>query len=86
VRAAEERLAAWKTLRELTGAESPFSDRLRSALKQEVAAEHEKEVAAGKAELEAQIAELRAGYEREAVARITDRLLTLTRYAGAGRD
>jgi hypothetical protein len=61
-------------------------DRLREVMKQEVAKEHDKEVAAGRAELEAQISELRAGYEREAVARITDRLMTLTRYAGAGRD
>lgn len=86
VRAAEERLATWKTLREIAGAESPFADRMRAALKQEVAAEQEKEVAAGRAELEAQIAELRSNYEREAVTRITDRLMTLTRHAGAGRD
>jgi pyruvate-ferredoxin/flavodoxin oxidoreductase len=77
-RAAGERLAIWRTLRELTGAESPFTEQIRESLTAELASERQAEIDALKAEYEARIAEVTAGAEHQALDRLTDRLLTLS--------
>jgi pyruvate-ferredoxin/flavodoxin oxidoreductase len=79
--ACAERLVVWNTLRELTGAAGPFTERVRGVLEKEIEAEHEQQLAALKAEYEARIAELRAGADQQAVARLKDRLLALTGYS-----
>jgi pyruvate-ferredoxin/flavodoxin oxidoreductase len=78
---AAERLAVWNTLRELTGAASPFTARIRAELATELAAERRAELEALHSEHEARIAELRAGTEREALERMTERLLQLSGFA-----
>jgi pyruvate-ferredoxin/flavodoxin oxidoreductase len=73
-----ERLAIWNTLRELTGQSSPFTERIREAVAAELQAERKAEVDALKAEYEGRITEVSAGADRQALARLTDRLLTLS--------
>jgi hypothetical protein len=77
-RAAGERLAVWNTLRELTGASSPFTEQIRETLAAELQAEREAEIGTLESEHEARVAEIQAGAERQAVDRLTDRLLTLS--------
>ena len=86
-RAAADRLAVWNVLRELTGAASPFTERIRSRLKQQEAAEQRAEVDALKAEHEAKVSALRSGTDQEAITRLTERLMSLAGYAGkAGQE
>jgi pyruvate-ferredoxin/flavodoxin oxidoreductase len=82
--AAGERLAVWNTLRELTGAASPFTEHIRESLTEELQAERQAEIDAIKSEYESRIAEVSAGAERQALDRLTDRLLTLSGF-DAGR-
>jgi pyruvate-ferredoxin/flavodoxin oxidoreductase len=77
-RAAAERLALWNTLRELTGGSSPFTESIREALAAELQAERETEIGALKSEHEARVAEVQAGADRQALDRLTDRLLALS--------
>lgn len=77
-RAAAERLTIWRTLRELTGAASPFTERIRESLAAELESERRAEIDALKAEHEARIAEVSAGADRQAQDRLTERLLTLS--------
>jgi pyruvate-ferredoxin/flavodoxin oxidoreductase len=76
--AAGERLAVWNTLRELTGGSSPFTESIREALAAELQAEREAEIAALESEHQARVAEVQAGADRQALDRLTDRLLTLS--------
>jgi pyruvate-ferredoxin/flavodoxin oxidoreductase len=89
-RATAERLALWNTLRELTGGASPFTERIRASLVAELQAEHEAEISALKAESEARIAETAAGADRQALDRLTNRLLALSGFGppqtGKGND
>jgi pyruvate-ferredoxin/flavodoxin oxidoreductase len=80
-RAAGDRQTVWNVLRELTGASSPFTERIRSSLKEELEAEQQEQLKALKAEQEARIAEIRATTNQEAVNRLMDRLMTLAGYA-----
>jgi pyruvate-ferredoxin/flavodoxin oxidoreductase len=77
-KAAGERLALWNTLRELTGGSSPFTERIREALAAELQAEREAEIGALESEQAARVAEVQAGADRQALDRLTDRLLTLS--------
>jgi pyruvate-ferredoxin/flavodoxin oxidoreductase len=76
-RAAAERLAIWSSLKELTGVVSPFTDRIRAALEQEIEAEQRKALEELQAEHEAAIAGLRSGTDQEMLTRLTDRLMAL---------
>jgi len=76
-RAAVERLAVWNTLRELTGMESPFTEQIRDRLSQELEARHREQIDAIEDEHEARLAEVAAGADREAISRLSQRLLTL---------
>jgi pyruvate-ferredoxin/flavodoxin oxidoreductase len=80
-KAAGHRLAVWKVLRELTGASSPFTEQIRSDLKQEIEAEAQQQLDALKAEHDARIAELRSTTSQETVNRLVDRLMNLAGYA-----
>jgi hypothetical protein len=77
-RAAAERLAVWSALREVSGGSSPFTEKIRAALTEELEAERSAELEAQKAEYEAQLAEARAGVDREALERLTTRLMALS--------
>jgi hypothetical protein len=79
-RAAAERLGAWNVLRELTGASSPFTERIRSALQEKVEAETQAQIEALKAEQQATISEVRSGTDTEAIHRLTERLMVLAGY------
>jgi len=81
--AAGERLAVWNTLRELTGAASPFTGRIRESLTAELQAERQAEIDALKSEYESRITELSAGADRQALDRLTDRLLALSGFDAA---
>jgi pyruvate-ferredoxin/flavodoxin oxidoreductase len=79
--AAGHRLAVWKVLRELTGASSPFTEQIRSDLKQEIEAEAQQQLDSLKAEHDARMAELRSTTSQETVNRLVDRLMNLAGYA-----
>ncbi len=80
-RAAEERRAIWQTLRELTGAAGPFTDRIRAAVADELAQTHRAEIEARERDHAARLAEARALADEEALRRLTDRLLALSGFA-----
>ncbi len=73
----ERCLALWRTLREIAGLETPFTQRVRADLEQEVRATHAAELATVEREHEARVAELRAGVEAELANRLRDKLVTL---------
>jgi pyruvate-ferredoxin/flavodoxin oxidoreductase len=77
-RAAAERSSVWSALRELSGGTSPFTEKIRAALAEELEAERSAELEAQKADYEARLAEARAGVDREAVERLTTRLMALS--------
>jgi pyruvate-ferredoxin/flavodoxin oxidoreductase len=77
-RAALERLGLWHTLRELTGGASPFTDRIRALLGADLEAARRAEIEALASEHERRSADARAAADREAVDRLTERLLTLS--------
>jgi pyruvate-ferredoxin/flavodoxin oxidoreductase len=81
--AAGERLAVWNTLRELTGAASPFTERIRESLTAELQTERQAEIDALKSEYENRIAEVSAGADRQALDQLTDRLLALSGFDAA---
>jgi len=81
-RAAAERVAVWNALRELTGATSPFTAKIREALVAEQAAERSAELDALRAEYEARLAEARAGADGQAIDRLTEQLLSLSGFGG----
>jgi pyruvate-ferredoxin/flavodoxin oxidoreductase len=84
--AAVERLTVWNTLREVSGLDSPFTEAIRDRLRQELEAQHQEEIAALKADHEAQLAEVASGTDQKAIARLSQRLITLSGYrAGAPR-
>jgi pyruvate-ferredoxin/flavodoxin oxidoreductase len=80
-RAAEDRLAIWNVLRELTGTASPFTEQIRTQVQQEVEAEQQAQLDALQAEHDAKLSELRSGREQEAISRLTERLMNLAGYA-----
>jgi hypothetical protein len=77
-RAAAERSAVWRTLRELSGGLSPFTEKIRAAIAEELDAQRIAELEAQKAEYEARLAEARAGVDRDAIERLTTRLMALS--------
>jgi len=87
-RTGADRLAIWGTLRELTGLVSPFTERIRAEVQEEVAAAHQKQLDELGAAQKAEIAQIRAGFDREALERLTQRLMTLAGHrpeAGGGQ-
>ena len=84
-RAAVERLAVWNTLRELSGLASPFTEQIRARLEQEIGARYQEQIDSLEAEHEARLAEAAAGTDQEAIARLSQRLMTLAGYPAKDR-
>jgi pyruvate-ferredoxin/flavodoxin oxidoreductase len=82
---AVERMRLWRTLQEIAGVVTPFTDRVREQAAVETAAAHEKEIAALKRMHERAMQDLRAGFEAEAVARVREGLMSLAGYGGGER-
>lgn len=79
---AVDRARLWRTLQELAGEVTPFTDKVRADIEQSVADTHKAEVAAVKADYETRLASLRAEIAAETTANVTDRLMTLAGYTG----
>jgi pyruvate-ferredoxin/flavodoxin oxidoreductase len=77
IRGAEIRRQVWSLYREISGKESPFVERIRSDLRQEVEAEQRKSVEAMKREYETKIDEIRRDIDGKMASQLRDRLLTL---------
>jgi pyruvate-ferredoxin/flavodoxin oxidoreductase len=83
-RVCARRAEAWRTLQELAGLVTPFTERVRAEAEAAVAAERKAELAAQKADYERRIAELRAELEQEYRIEIRDRLMALAGYQPGG--
>jgi pyruvate-ferredoxin/flavodoxin oxidoreductase len=83
---ADERMRLWRTLQELAGVVTPFTDRVRAQAEHALAEAHKSEIDALKAEYEARIASLRAEYEAEATDRVARGLMALAGYAKRGAE
>jgi pyruvate-ferredoxin/flavodoxin oxidoreductase len=80
-----ERLAhAWRTLQELAGLVTPFTERVREEAEQAVAAAHQTELEARQQAHEAELQALRAGLQAEIAGQIQERLLHLAGYRSGG--
>jgi len=77
----DERLGhIWRTLQELAGLVTPFTERVQQQAEQRVAAERAEEIAALKAEYDQRMQQLQVGLEDEIAGQIRDRLLSLAGY------
>ncbi len=76
--AAATRLARWRTLQELTGGRSPFSERIRETLSAEIESEQSAKREALQASHAAELASLKASAEQDSRERLTQRLLELS--------
>jgi pyruvate-ferredoxin/flavodoxin oxidoreductase len=70
-------LANWRTLQELAGVVTPFTERVEAEIREAVAAEHRAELDAQKQAAETEIRELREQTQAEIAAQIRSRLLAL---------
>lgn len=70
-------LESWRVLRELSGAETPFTASVRDGLERELAARHAAELAALRGEADARVAAARAAVEGELAERLRTRLVGL---------
>jgi pyruvate-ferredoxin/flavodoxin oxidoreductase len=70
-------LANWRTLQELAGVVTPFTERVETEIRASVAAEHQAELDAQKQAAEAEIREIREQTQAEIAAQIRSRLLAL---------
>jgi pyruvate-ferredoxin/flavodoxin oxidoreductase len=75
-----ERAENWETLRELSGLANPFTNTVREQVACELAAAHEEELAAVKAEAQATLEEERRNQAAAQAARVRERLLELSGY------
>lgn len=83
---ADDRVRLWRTLQELCGQVTPFTQQVRAEAEQAVAAEHAAEIARLKSEYEAKLAGARAQYAAEVTSTVTSRLMELAGYNGGGRN
>ena len=70
-------LANWRTLQELAGVVTPFTERVEAEIREAVAAEHKAELAAQKQAAETEVREIREQTQAEIAAQIRSRLLAL---------
>lgn len=82
-RASEVRLAEWRTLQELAGVVTPFTEEVRASAERDVADAHAKELAAVRSEYEARLATEAEAVREEMATRLQERLLVLS---NAGRE
>ncbi len=83
VRAADERLHAWRTLQELAGVVTPFTARVQQQAQEAVAEMHQAELEALKARYEQRIGGLEEDIQTDIAGRIRGRLLSLAGYDSA---
>jgi len=76
----EQSQAIWRTLQELAGLVTPFTEQVNREAEARVAAERQAELEALRAEYEARLAALEAQVQGEVAARIKGRLLSLAGY------
>ncbi len=79
-KAAAARAEIWTALRELAGVESPFVDRVRAEVTEELEAAHQQALAALEAEHAAALAALKAEQDAVTVDKVTAGLLSLAGY------
>jgi pyruvate-ferredoxin/flavodoxin oxidoreductase len=75
---------AWRTLQELAGLVTPFTEQIQQEVEQQVAAAHQAELESRQQGHEAQLQALRAGLQAEIAGQIRERLLNLAGYRGGG--
>jgi len=73
----EKRVQIWRTLQELAGVVTPFTDKVEQEIQARVAGEHQAELNAQKQESDKQINELQKTVETEIAAKIRGRLMEL---------
>lgn len=81
-----DRTRLWRTLQELSGAVTPFTERVRTEAAEAVAGTHADEISRLKVEHERRIAELRGQFDSDATDRVTSRLLALAGYDEGSGD
>lgn len=81
---ADDRVRLWRTLEELSGQVTPFTEKVRADVERDVAAGHDAQVARIKQEYEAKLSQLRGQFEVEATQSVTNRLMELAGYAANG--
>jgi pyruvate-ferredoxin/flavodoxin oxidoreductase len=80
-----DRTRLWRTLEELAGEVTPFTDKVRAEAERAVAGAHKAELARLTAEHEQRIAQLQAEFDAMAAERVTARLMALAGLDGGGR-
>jgi len=83
VRVCAERSQAWRLLQELAGLVTPFTARVRQEARDEVARDHEEEIAAVRAEYEARIAALQDEMIETVRKTMRERMMSLAGYSGS---
>jgi pyruvate-ferredoxin/flavodoxin oxidoreductase len=78
--ACEERVGVWRTLQEVAGLVTPFTERVREEAEKAVSESHQAELQSLRNEYEAKIKELGAEKETEIAQKIKNQLLILTGY------
>ncbi len=76
----ENQLHAWKTLQELAGIVTPFTERVAAEAKEDLQTQHQNELTAARNACELHIAETRSGMQQEMADQIRRRLMTLAGY------
>jgi hypothetical protein len=79
-------LDTWRTLQELSGIVTPFTERLEQQIRDEVAAEHRAELDEQKRAAQAEIKAIREKTEAEIASKIRSRLLALAARKRGGRE
>lgn len=83
---ADARVRSWRTLQELAGVVTPFTERVRTEAERSVAAEREHDMAELERRHASELAEIRAGMQADSLARVREGLLALAGYAPAPED
>ncbi len=78
-RAADRCMDDWRTLQELAGVVTPFTEQLEAELRDELAAEHQAELDAQKKAADAELAEVREKTQADVAQKLRSRLLELAR-------
>ncbi|MCB1904600.1 MAG: hypothetical protein KDI18_11035, partial [Gammaproteobacteria bacterium] len=80
VQVCEERLQAWRTLQEVAGLVTPFTQRIEQQAQQAVAAAHQAELEQMQSSYEARIRELKQELLEQSRAEIKARLMAMAGY------
>jgi pyruvate-ferredoxin/flavodoxin oxidoreductase len=83
ITATEASIDSWQVLQELAGLVTPFTAQVEEAVRQQVALEHEEEIAAVRETYERQIEELDASIKSDVAGRVRNQLLRLVNSASS---